>query len=199
VNYKDFAWFPRQHLSVAYCLTSVRGIDPKEALRRLDAQDVEPIAGLDAFVEYAHERFPFRTNNPYAIGAVRLDGGTLLVEANGFLGTRPEIAGPLSAGTDVAAQSSNVDSDSDFLWVRDGEVQLQFDPMFPCWRAGADPDGMVDVLVDIGFDLGDDEDHDYENYPEKTMVLCRRLTGLTITEQGLREAEFLSGLVTLPR
>ncbi|WP_432943978.1 DUF6461 domain-containing protein [Kribbella sp. CA-253562] len=199
MNYTDYTWFTQHRLYYAFCLTSVKGIDPPEALRRLDAQDVERLSGLDAFMQYAEKNFPFHTHNPYAIGATALDGGTLLVEYNGFLGTRRQLAGPLSVGTDVATHSSNVDRDGNFLWLRDGEVRLEFDPMFPCWRSGSDPDSLVDVLREIGYDLSDDEDHDYEHYTEKTMVLSEYLTGLRLTEELLNNAEYLSSLVTLPR
>jgi hypothetical protein len=199
VNYADYTWFTQHRLYYAFCLTSVKGIDPPEALRRLEAQNVEQLSGLDSFLQYAENNFPFHTHNPYPIGATALGGGTLLVEYNGFLGVQRQLAGPLSAGTDVATHFSNVDRDGNFRWLRDGEVRLEFDPLFACSRSGADPDGLVDVLREIGFDLSDEEDCGYEHCTEKTMVLCEYLTGLRFTEELMADADYLSGLVTLQR
>jgi hypothetical protein len=198
VNHTDYAWFEHTQLAYAYCLTLVKNIEPSEALRRIAADNLQRISGLPALTDYCYGQVSFNGPSRWGIGAVQLDGGSLLVEPNGFLGTRPEIAKLLSQGTELASHYRNVDHDGSFLWVRDGEILVDFEPMFPYGRRGTTPDALVELMTRIGFDLSTGPDRSYDHYTEKAMALAGHLTGLVITPETLASADYLCGLVDPP-
>ncbi|MFB6719713.1 DUF6461 domain-containing protein [Kribbella sp. NPDC056345] len=196
MNAQDYLWFEGTTLSVAYCLTLVEGIDPVEALRRVDAGPTEQLTGLDAFIDFAHKSFPLpypRSDGRYGIGATQLDGWTMLLEANGTLGISMPVLLPLSEGTRVVSHFSNIDAEDWFYWLEDGDLRLRFEPLFPYHREGSDPDALVDVMAQAGFDLRSGEDRDYSLHTEATFALAEHLTGIRITQELLDSSTYLCG------
>jgi len=193
----DYTWFNRTGLTYGYCFTMVSGLSRAEALERLGTQDLRSITGLHNFRVAAQNNFPFRTSNPYFIGAVAVGEWTLLVEDNGFMGVHLPTIGPLAAGTEVISHFGGVDGEDRFLWLVDGEVRLDFELLFAFRRSGSDPDGLIDVMQQVGFDLSDDEDRDYELHTEATLALTEHLTGVRLTEELLDSADYLCGLAEM--
>jgi hypothetical protein len=201
VNAEDYAWFEGTALSYAYCMTLVRGLGAAEALRRINGEPVERTAGLAAFIRYAQDHSPWsdRADNRFVVGGTELDGWTLLLESNGFLGVTAGVIQPLSDGTRVVSHYRNVDGEDRFCWMEDGELRVRFAPLFPYNRGGADPDSLIEPMVEFGFDLSDDEDRDYENHRAATFALTEHLTGIRITQDLLDSADYLCAKAPLPR
>ncbi|TCO47789.1 hypothetical protein EV646_105346 [Kribbella antiqua] len=199
---EDYTWFRDTPFIYGYCLTLVQGIDPGEALRRLDAEPSERATGSRDFTRFAERSHPWaahRNDGRFGIGAVQLEGWTLLLEWNGFLGVTPEVIRPLSAGTRVVSHHRNVDAEDRFCWMEDGDLRLKFEPLFPFHRSGSDPDGLLDVMERIGFDLRDIEDRDFELNTEAAFALAEHLTGVRVTQELLDTAEYLCGRAPLKR
>ncbi|MFG1906722.1 DUF6461 domain-containing protein [Kribbella sp. NPDC048928] len=198
---EDYAWFEGTALSYAYCMTLVRGVGAAEALSRINGEVVDRSAGLTAFIKYAQDNSPWfgREDQRLVIGATELDGWTLLLESNGFLGVTTEVIQPLSDGTRVVSHYCNVDAEDRFCWMEDGELRVRFEPLFPYRRDGAEPDSLIEPMLDLGFDLRDNEDRNYDNHTAATFALTEHLTGIRITQELLDGANYLCALAPLPR
>jgi hypothetical protein len=77
----------------------------------------------------------------------------LAVEPNGYLGVTEAAVVPLSFGTRLVSHFRNVNAVDHFYWIENGDIRLDFEPLFPADRFGSDPDGLVDVMRQVGFDL----------------------------------------------
>ncbi|GAA1725789.1 DUF6461 domain-containing protein [Nonomuraea bangladeshensis] len=123
----DYDWLDDE----AFCATFVRGLTPHEALARL---------GIDVF-DGDDEKGEFDEG---LICARPAEGGTILSEWNGFVGTLPEVLQRLSAGTVTASVFVNVNLVAAFEHYADGRNILTFDPIFD-----GDEDGLPeDFLAD---------------------------------------------------
>ncbi|MEU7896609.1 DUF6461 domain-containing protein [Nonomuraea sp. NPDC049152] len=162
-------WFDGAHDS--FCFTFVRDLAPEEALRRTGAQPYdEEEWDEDDFVEGL-------------ITAEPVEGGTLLVEDNGFAGTLDTVQRPLSAGTVTAAVFRNVNHDQVFVYWEDGVEILSFDPQFPAEsRAGADPGRFLPLMTELGLIDADGEDG-ADAGVHRALALAQRLTGLSVGEE----------------
>ena len=79
-------------------------------------------------------------------------------------------------------------------------MRLYFEPLFPNQRHGSDPDGLLDPMRDVGFDVTDT----YSPYSEGPWVqteaafaLAERLTGVTVMPKLLLNSEFPAGWVNV--
>src|SRR5262249_20118784 len=75
---------------------------------------------------------------------------------------------------------------------------LDFEPLFPADRRGSDPDGLAEVMRQVGFDLRADEDRSYELHTEAAFALADHLTGVRLTPEFLDSATFLCGMAPPP-
>jgi Family of unknown function (DUF6461) len=198
----DYTWFSERFwtLTGAYCLTLVEGLSRAETLKRIGAQTDCRLVGVHQLTEsaYTKSRWGGEQGVQTYVGATSLGEWTLMVEPNGFLGVTEKVIVPLSRGVRLVSHYKNGDSDNRFCWVEDGDVRLRFEPMFAYHRTGSDPDGMVDVLPRLGFDLARDEDRHYERYKEAAFALAEHITGVRLTAEILESADFLCGLARLP-
>ncbi len=196
MNAQDYLWFKDTQLSYAYCLTMVEAVDPAEALRRIDARPTEQVSGLSAFLTFADRSFPRRYpdgDGRYGIGATQLDGWTLLLEWIGILGISMPVLLPLSEGTRVLSHYSNVDGEDWFYWLEDGDLRLRFEPFLADRREGSDPDGLVDVMEQVGFDLRPLNERDPSLRTPAAFALAEHLTGIRITQELLDSSTYLCG------
>lgn len=198
---QDYTWFRGTTLDYGYCMTLVRGLSPTEALDRIGGEQLDSRTGLRAFIDFAERNSPWsgREDKRFGVGAVQLDGWVLLVEWNGFLGVTADAIRPLSAGTRVVSHYKNVDAEDRFCWMEDGDLRLRFEPLFPYHRDGSDADGLIEVMRDVGFDLRDDEDRDYELHTEAAFALAEHLTGVRVTQELLDTAEYVCAKAPLKR
>ncbi|WP_350279619.1 DUF6461 domain-containing protein [Kribbella sp. HUAS MG21] len=197
MNAHDYSWFAGSALDYGYCMTFVQGLTPGEVLQRIDGEVLERRTGLHAFIDFADRSFPWpgREDRRSPVGAVALDGWSMLLERNGFLGVSTGILDPLSVGTQVVSHYKNVDGEDRFCWMIDRDLRVKFEPFLADRRSGSDPDGLVDVMRQVGFDLRGLEERDASMRTGATFALTEHLTGLKITKDTLDAAEYLCAKV----
>ncbi|WP_406319125.1 DUF6461 domain-containing protein [Streptosporangium sp. NBC_01639] len=130
---------------------------------------------------------------PDTVLAGRLGGWTVLIEVYGWQATELDALRALSAGTEVVSVLRHDHASNYFVYARDGETMTSFNPNIPAWRYGSDPDRLVDVMREAGFDPGhtpgdEDEDEDENVYHPATdgaLLLAARLTGVVLTQEVL--------------
>lgn len=193
---KDYRWFDKkfESLAVAYCFSYLRGISADEALTRFGVGSRRRALSLDDLEERALE---VADGSDWAftyLGALELDGWTLLVEPNGFLGVS-EVGEEASRGTEMIAHFVNVNAVSRFVWIQDGDVRVVFEMMFPQDREGSEPDALVDLMRAAGFDpnRSDDDETPDDLCFEAGFALAANLTGVELTAKLLRKSLFLCG------
>lgn len=197
MNAHDYSWFDGTALDYGYCMTFVQGLTPDEALDRIDGEVLERRAGLHSFIDFADRNFPWpgREDRRSAVGAVALDGWSLLLERNGFLGVTTAILDSLSARTQVVSHYKNVDGEDKFCWTVEGDLRLKFEPFLADRRSGSDPDGLVEVMHQVGFDLRGLEERDPSMRTAATFALTENLTGIRLTQEVLDSADYLCAKV----
>lgn len=202
VTAADYAWFADRSdgLSESCCLTLVRGLAPGEFLGRIDARPDVDRTGVTALCEPSMALWNNHPENGLLIGVttVRGEGGdwSLGVEFNGYLGVTEEVIIPLSAGTRAVSYFRHDEAVDRFCWVEDGDIRLAFMPWDPLDREGSTPDALLEVMRAVGFDLS--EEGEDAHYPETTLALMERLTGVRITLELLEEASFSCGIAPVP-
>jgi hypothetical protein len=101
----------------------------------------------------------------------------------------------------------NVNAHGRFRWVRDGELRVEFDPIFPnVRRAGSTPDDLVDEMAAVGFDVAPshagaaETDSRFADLSEPwvgpvagSFALAERLTRVAVSRELLDEATFFCG------
>lgn len=136
----DYAWIGAEEddgLFSAYCLTLVRGITPREFMDRLGARIMFDALRLgEEFTDLSFQYWdePHHGDVQF-IGATAVTGDgvdwTLALEVNGHLGVTPSVVVPVSAGTRLVSHRYNGgNAFGGFLWIEDGDVRLDFEPLF---------------------------------------------------------------------
>ncbi|WP_143663560.1 DUF6461 domain-containing protein [Streptomyces sp. NRRL B-24085] len=136
------------------------------------------------------------------VGAAAVDGWTLTVEFNGCLGVTDQVMLLLSRGRRIVSHFLDVNAVDRFCWYEDGDLRLDFQPLFAEERYGSRPDELLAEMRESGFDLAErDEDGDHDAYyaalTGASFALAHRLTGIRLTPELFATAEFRCG--TLPR
>ncbi|MFG2129511.1 DUF6461 domain-containing protein [Streptomyces sp. NPDC048751] len=207
VTAHDYAWIHTSPLfrharDIGYSMTLVRGVAPEEVLRVMETEPLGTRPGADALVERQNALFEATDyqDDSFIAGAFTVpgEGGdwTLVLLFDGGAGMRPHCLAALSAGGRAVMHSSNGGKPMDwFHWYEDGELRTTFE--WPTVRDGSDPDALVTVMREVGFDLSDDEDDTDAAVDRKTAVLAlaERLTGVRVTEHLLHDAEYRLGQV----
>lgn len=193
----DHTWFGERYegLMEAYCISLVQGLGPEELLRALGAEPEVRITGVDALHEPSYEGW---SHDRLFVGAAPLDGWSLMVEANGYLGVTDEAMLPVSRGRRVVSHFRNINAVDHFSWYEDGTVRLHFEPLFANCRDGTHPDELLAEMRESGFDLGE-EDPDHEAHTEAAFALAQRITGIRLTPGLLDSAQFVCAHAPVPR
>lgn len=116
-----------------------------------------------------------------------------MIEANGFLGVTDEIIKRLSQGTTAVSHFRNVKPWMTSAGTRTGRLNCGSSRSSPYRRYGRDPDGLVDDMRAVGFDLTEDEDSDFDLPTEAAFALAERITGIRLSRQLFSTAEFVGG------
>jgi hypothetical protein len=194
----DYAWFEDDFpdIAEAYCFTLVRGLSPAQVMSRLVGRPEAPLQGISAVVDAAFAQYDLEEGDRQLVAMTTVDGWTLLIEPNGYLGVTEERAVPASAGTSWISHFVNINGVGTFLWAEDQVLRLSFDPMFPEDRWGTEPDELLDVMERIGFHL-------HEGTPERDLsspaafALAEYLTDVTITSALLQDTTFACATVQI--
>ncbi|MER5605532.1 DUF6461 domain-containing protein [Micromonospora tulbaghiae] len=194
-----YAWLTDRFpgLMEAYCLTLVEGLTPGKLLDRLGARQESRVRGTAELLEPAYDAWEDHDGERAFVGVTAVGDWALAVEPNGYLGTLDEVIVPLSRGTRLVSHFRNVNAVDHFFWLDDGVLRLHFEPLFPAHRDGSDPDGLVQVMRQVGFDLSDD-DADYTVHTEAAFALAEHLTGVRLTPEFLESATYLCGTAPVP-
>jgi Family of unknown function (DUF6461) len=193
----DYSWFDERFpaLAEAYCITLVSGLPPEEVLRRFGATEQAPIAGVADLVAAAFAAWDRSDGFQLFLAATAVGDWTLMVEPNGFLGITESAVVPLSRGRRVVSHFRNVNAVDHFYWIEDGTVRLTFEPLFAHRRDGSDPDALVDVMEQVGFDV---RSGGPDGHTAAAFALAEYLTGVRLTPQ-LLESPFVGGTAPVPR
>jgi Family of unknown function (DUF6461)/Transposase domain (DUF772) len=191
----DYLWFAERYpdLAEAFCLTLARDVAPAEVLHRMGTRETTELTGVGEVCRHYFTSVTPRGYPSLLVAATIMDGWTLAVEPNGFLGVTDEIVATLSRGTKVVSLFRNVNALTRFCWAEDGKVRLSFAPLFPTWREGSDAHGLVDVMRQVGFDLREGLDRDWEQHIGAAFALMEHVTGVRLTPEGLDSASYLCG------
>ncbi|RJL22779.1 hypothetical protein D5H75_34900 [Bailinhaonella thermotolerans] len=130
------------------------------------------------------------------IRAERAEGGTVLIEWNGFSVIIERLQRPLSAGTVSAGVFRNVNHDQEFVHWADGHEVFRLDPALPS-DSLEDEEGAEPFLADlraVGLLTGDGEDGPDAD-AELAVALAMRVTGVTADPALVSEGEGPRGLV----
>ena len=195
----DYTWLSGRFpgLMEAYCLTLVKGLTPEGLLDRLGARVECRVTGAEELVEPAYQAWEEHDGDRLFVGVTAVGGWALAIEPNGYLGTLSEVIIPLSQGTRLISHFRNINAVDHFFWLEDGNRRLHFEPLFPTVRNGSDPDGLVEVMRQVGFDLSEDGAR-YELHTEATFALAEHLTGIRLTPELLQSATYLCGTAPVP-
>jgi hypothetical protein len=208
VTAHDYAWIRSSALfgyalETGYTLSLVRGVAPREVLQVMGAEPQGACTGADALIERQDELGDPTDywDESFVAGAFTVpgEGGdwTLVLHvADGGMGMQSRFLEALSGGGCAVAHSSNGGKPMHFFnWYADGELRTTFE--WPTARAGSTPDALNSMMREVGFALSDDEAETSERVDTKAAVfaLAERLTGVRVTEELLRDAEYQLGLV----
>ncbi|WP_326696743.1 DUF6461 domain-containing protein [Streptomyces sp. NBC_01754] len=188
-----YAWLRERYprLIEAYCVTLVQGLSPEALLKALGAEPAERMTGVAELSGPAYEEW----GPAYFVGVTAVGDWSLMVEYNGFVGTRKATAPAVSRGRTVVSHFRNVNAVDHFHWCEDGVTRLHFEPLFPYCRDGSDPDGLITEMRESGFDLSDADDRFYGGHTEAAFALAEHVTGVRLTPDLFASAEFVCGRV----
>ena len=181
----------------AYCLTLIRNLSTDAVLDRLDADERTALVGAQAVNEAAYAVWDDYEGARLLVAVTEVLGWVVMFEPNGFVGVTEQAMTPVSIGTDVVGHFRNVNALRAFLWMRDQQVALSFEPLFPRVRRGSHAGTIEPDLADVGFNLSDDEDRDLSNTTTATFALAERITGVRVTPQVLDATSFSTATVAV--
>jgi hypothetical protein len=182
-------------------VTLVSDATVEDVVDSLHADAVTRVQGIDALYACVVEDWP-GGYDPLAakIGVANIGHGWVLVaEINGYAGITEALVGPMSAGRTVVSHFGNVNAVHRFQWWRDGQLLVDFDPMFPTDRYGSDPDALTEHIGGVGI-LFDAEPEDIAGVDLSAagFALAERITGVACTPEMFERSHFLVGTVTIP-
>ncbi|WP_416984602.1 DUF6461 domain-containing protein [Streptomyces sp. T028] len=207
VTAADYGWIRsssssslfRYALEVGYTLTLVRGVSPTAVFGSVRAEPRGVCVGLGELVEEHGEFLEDWDDWPESslVGAFTVpgDGGdwTLVLDLGGDLGTRPGFMAALSVGTRAVSHSSNGGKPMHFFhWYENGELRTTFES--DAVRTGSTPDDLNALIGEVGLNPHGDDAPDVDR-KAAVFALTERLTGLRVTEELLRDAEYRLGEV----
>ena len=110
------------------------------------------------------------------VAAIRdLGSWLLVVEVNGWQGSRPEVLRRVSAGSRAVSAYWNVNGVTRFSYAAGGRVLTAFEVMSPGRRDGEDPGCLEEARAGLPWDAG-------ERVP-LMLALMSRVTGLRVAEE----------------
>jgi hypothetical protein len=164
-------------LGEIFCLTFIKQVDVTEALRRMGGLFDTIARRTPSQIEELHN---FDDGYPEVAAAVPLGDWTLVVEPNRFHGSH--LVAALSSGTEAVSVLRHDYATPWFAYAVGGDVVTRFDPTFPAFRHGSDPDRLLPQMLEVGFTIDDEEDDDmFDNDTARSLRLAERLTGAVPT------------------
>ncbi|MDV5143459.1 DUF6461 domain-containing protein [Streptomyces sp. SBC-4] len=205
VTAHDYAWIRssslfRYALERGYGLTLARDVTPGAVLRAMGAEPQGRCTGADALIEREEDRLDATDygDDSFIVGAFTVPGTggdwTLVLHFDGGVGMRPDFLETLSTGGRTVTHSSNGGKPMHlFSWYEDGGLRTAFE--WPTTRDGSTPDDLVSVMREVGFDLSEGATSPVTDTKAAVLALAERLTGVRVTEELLKDAEYELGYV----
>lgn len=192
-TYRDFGWLAIDYpwTTNAFSMAYISNADPREVIAALTTRSLPNTTGLDGVNETSWEHFE-------VIGAAQLDTWTITVAPTSLAAGSDTDMAELSRGREIVSLSRDVEALSVFTIWRDGTQVTSFDPLLRSaytrdpnagdWpslmqTAGLEPDPYEDGTGDDGL----------HHIIDGSLAMAANRTGLAITPEFLRTAEFTCG------
>ncbi|MFI5908189.1 DUF6461 domain-containing protein [Dactylosporangium sp. NPDC051541] len=157
-----------------FCLTFVRGVEPREALRRFGAYP-DTFTELDGAAMY--ERYSsFADGYPTMAGAIAHGDWAVVLEPWGFEGTG-SLLEPVSAGTEAVAALRHDYASPRFAYAVDRVEIAAFDPEWTGQTWGADPDRLLEARRAVGLEPIGPEDDGPDEAVARAVLLAATIAG----------------------
>lgn len=215
-TYRDYLWFNDDEFAGwregGHVISLIRNATAAGVLNALSAYRRQPRGvGLDGFVKRSIEfelldLVPPMSRVVQTVGVADIGGGwVLLIQHNSeYLGVTDDLYRPVIDNHEVVSHFRNVNAVSCFVWWRDGQQQISFEPGLPHWdldqaRAtpAIGPSTLYDLMAEVGgFELEETDQPRTEFFHiEASFALAERLIGIAVTKELLETAEFTVALV----
>ncbi len=182
----DYGWFETNgELTEGFCFTWIAGRTPGQVLKKLGGRRLTTAGWTSDW-----EPFPGRQRGEAVMAVTWMPGWSLIVESNGVLALRDDLLKRLSTRTTVVSHFRNVEQDSRFLLVKNGDIRVAFNPYDPSDRTGSHPDVLLADMQAAGFPA-DGQDSNNDEATECAFTLTERLTGTPMTIASLHSAKYL--------
>ncbi|ASO20290.1 hypothetical protein FHR81_000025 [Actinoalloteichus hoggarensis] len=190
-----------------FCFSFVRETLPEDALCLLGGvEDDVVVATPERGLEMTRS---FDQGYPEVARAVRLGSWTVLMEIDGFQGTRREVLRSLSTGGEAVSVFRDAGETGQFTHAVDGTVRTCFDQLAPERRWGAEPDALLDSMISAGLRGAEavhgkpaDAPSPHDESGAGALAVDPDSAALTLVELmtgvRLREADTIGHLLTVP-
>src|ERR1700691_3663128 len=171
----EFPWLQTPPLRDGACVTLVGPPDAEGVVRGFggDPSEARPMS-------LAAVGMP--TVDEPAIAVRDVGEWLLVVEVNGWQGSRPEVLRRVSAGGRVVSVYWNVNATTRFSYAVSGQLLTAFEAMTPDRRWGADPDALEAARSGLPWATGD--------WVPLLLALAARVAGVRMRPEWL-EGDFL--------
>ncbi|WP_181773981.1 DUF6461 domain-containing protein [Amycolatopsis pittospori] len=161
-----YRWVGDSDLGEAATVTMVAGASPEEVLRGFGADPAEPVSALDLSEDFDLD--------PWVV-VLRVEGGVLAVEFNGFQGSHRPVLEPLSRAGRTASFFWNINAVTRLSFADKGIVHAAFE--LGCADEAEDPD-VIEALAGLDFD-------NYRDRRERAFVAVERYTGYRMAPEDI--------------
>lgn len=153
----DFRWIRTTVLRDAGCITLIQSDDPVAVMRGLGGDPGQVRRqSLSAAESLANDADSDELTASEWLAIRPLDSWILVVEVNGWQGSRPEVLDRVSTGTRAVSAYWNVNGVTLFSYAVAGRVLTAFDAVFPERREGADPDCLEGLSAGLAAEEGEE-------------------------------------------
>jgi hypothetical protein len=186
----DYGWFEtNEELTEGFCFTWIAGLTPNQVVGKLGGRRLGTTGWPSDWTNISGRRL-----GEAVMAVTKTPGWSLIVEDNGGLALRDDLLKRLSARTTVISHYRNVELDSRFMLVKNGDIQVAFDPYNFGDRSGSHPDILLPAMRAAGF-VTDGQDSDNADATESAFALTERLTRVPMTTALLHSATYVVAAV----
>lgn len=149
MNPDDYAWIHESHLGEAACVTVVPRADRDAVLAAFGAREVLDPATME-----------FDAFEMDCVQVVELAGALVVIEDNGFQGSRPEVLGPVSAAAEAGVAASffwNVEALTQLSGARHGSQEFAVELLGPFEEDDEELEGIPAPLLPLVIEVSDED------------------------------------------
>lgn len=193
-TFRDYEWVDTIEWEPldAYCITLIQHHSVDHVIEALSGKPAGSAHGIDTLSELSFAEWDSGVSE-CLIGLHPLDGWTLMLEINGYIGVRHEAIGSLSVGSHVVSHFRNVNRYDDFCYWVDGVRVMQFEPHASGW-ADTSPE-LLREIDRAGFEISGLNPR--RPVASAAFALAENLTRIPLTPTMLRDADYATALVAM--